>query len=155
MAAILGATYPDLFAAAGVHSGLPHGAATDLPSAFAAMSGGAKAARARRRATGSPHHRLSRRTDKTVDPSNGEAILDDVRARLAEPAEEMILDGVAGGRAYNRTIIADASGVAQAERRAVEALGHAWSGGSPEGAYTDPKGPDASREMLRFFLETA
>ncbi len=153
MAATLIATYPELYAAAGVHSGLPHGAAADLPSAFAAMSGGAKAPR-KRRAKGQIRTIVFHgANDRTVAPSNAEAILADVRAGLAEPPQEVIQDGVAGGRAYTRIILADSRGVAQAERWAVDGLGHAWSGGSPEGSFTDAKGPDASREMLRFFLE--
>ncbi len=154
MAAILSATYPELYAAAGVHSGLPHGAAADLPSAFAAMRGAKDpAARSprKRRAKGRVRtivfHGAS---DRTVDPSNAEAILADARASLAEPAQELLLDGVAGGRAFTRTIVTDARGVPHAECWAVDGLGHAWSGGSPEGSFTDARGPDASREMLRF-----
>ena len=71
--------------------------------------------------------------------------------RLAAPLQH---DGVAGGRAYTRTVIADASGVPHAEHWAIEGLAHAWSGGSPQGSFTDHRGPDASREMLRFFLAT-
>ena len=93
--------------------------------------------------------------DKTVDPSNAEAILADVRAGLSGPAAGAEQDGVAGGRAYTRTIVTDARGVPHAECWAIDGLGHAWSGGSPEGSFTDPRGPDASREMLRFFLEGA
>jgi poly(3-hydroxybutyrate) depolymerase len=59
----------------------------------------------------------------------------------------------AGGRSYTRTVITDASGVPHVEHWAIEGLGHAWSGGSPEGSYADQHGPDVSREMLRFFLE--
>jgi len=91
--------------------------------------------------------------DRTVDPSNAEMILADARAGLSGPAHETQHDGVAGGRAYTRTVIADTSGVVHAEHWAIDGLGHAWSGGSPEGSYTDRRGPDASREMLRFFLE--
>ena len=101
MAATLGATYPELYAAAGVHSGLPHGAAADLPSAFAAMHGGAKPTAGKRRAKGSVRTIVFHgRSDSTVHPSNAEAILADVRAGLAGPAQELVLDGVAGGRAY-------------------------------------------------------
>ena len=155
MAAILGATYPELYDAAGVHSGLPHGAADDLPSAFAAMRGGPNPATGARRARA--HVRtivFHGQNDTTVHPSNAEAILADIRAGLSEPAEELLLDGVAGGRAYTRAIVADARGIVHAECWAVDGLGHAWSGGSPEGSFTDARGPDASREMLRFFMET-
>ncbi len=156
MAATMSATYPDLYAAAGIHSGLPHGAAADLPSAFAAMRGTSNPAapaqrktRARRRVPTIVFHGAN---DKTVDPSNAEAILTEARAGLSGPAREARHKGVAGGRAYTRTLVTDARGVPHAESWAIDGLGHAWSGGSPEGSFTDDQGPDASREMLRFFL---
>ena len=155
MAAILSATYSDLFAAAGVHSGLPHGAAGDLPSAFAAMRGGSKTfAAPGRRATARVRtivfHGVS---DKVVHPSNAVAVFADARAGLAEPSQELILDGVAAGRTFTRTLVMDRRGVPHSEYWAIDGLGHAWSGGSPEGSFTDALGPDASREMLRFFLD--
>jgi poly(hydroxyalkanoate) depolymerase family esterase len=156
MAAVLSATYPELYAAAGVHSGLPRGAAADLPSALAAMRGsetppapGARLANGRVRTI--VFHGAN---DKVVHPSNAAAILADACAGLADPAQESILDGAAGGRTYTRTLVMDGRGVPHAEYWAVDGLGHAWSGGSPEGSFTDARGPDASREMLRFFLET-
>ena len=158
MAAIMSATYPELYAAAGVHSGLAYG--VRRRPAFGVRGD------ARRLESGAPAPRKSRRqrthgrtivfhgaNDKTVDPSNAEAILADARAGLPDPAHETQHDGVAGGRAYTRTVITDARGVPHAEHWAIEGLGHAWSGGSPEGSFTDRHGPDASREMLRFFLE--
>jgi poly(hydroxyalkanoate) depolymerase family esterase len=155
MAAILSATYPELYAAAGVHSGLPHGVAADLPSAFAAMRGASKPAPGRRRAKGRVRTIVFHgANDGTVDPSNAEAILADARAGLSDPGQELQQDGVAGGRAYTRTIVTDARAFPHAECWAIDGLGHAWSGGSPEGSFTDAPGPDASREMLRFFLET-
>jgi poly(hydroxyalkanoate) depolymerase family esterase len=154
MAAILSATYPDLYAAAGVHSGLPHGAAGDLASAFAAMRGSAKPAPQKRSAKGSVRTIVFHGAkDRTVDPSNAKAILADVRAGIADSAQDLLQGGVAGGRAYTRTIVTDAKGVAYGESWSIEGLGHAWSGGRREGSFTDPRGPDASREMLRFFLE--
>jgi poly(hydroxyalkanoate) depolymerase family esterase len=154
MAAILSATYPELYAAAGVHSGLPHGAAADVPSGLAAMRGAGLAAPRKGRANGRVRTIVFHgANDKIVNPSNAEAILADVRAALSEPAQELLLDGVAGGRAYTRTIVTDARGVPHAECWAIDGLGHAWSGGIPEGSFTDAQGPDASREMLRFFLE--
>ena len=156
MAAILSATYPELYAAAGVHSGLPHGAAADLPSALAAMRGSKTPPAPRARLA---HGRVRTivfhgANDKVVHPSNAAAILADARAGLADPAQESTLDGAAAGRTYTRTLVRDGRGVPHAEYWAINGLGHAWSGGSPEGSFTDAHGPDASREMLRFFQET-
>jgi poly(hydroxyalkanoate) depolymerase family esterase len=161
MAAIMSATYPDLYAATGIHSGLAYGTATDVASAFAAMRGTASAAE--------PAHRKSQlksangrvrtivfhgASDQRVHPSNAERIVAEARAGLTGPAQETQHDGSAGGRAYTRTVITDANGVPHVEHWAIEGLGHAWSGGSPEGSHTDQHGPDASREMLRFFLRS-
>jgi len=161
MAANMSATYPELYAATGVHSGLPHGSATDVVSAFAAMRGGSITAepalektrrkRAVDRVRTIVFHGAS---DQTVHPSNAELIYAEARAGLTHPAQETQHDGSMGGRAYTRRVILDANGVPHAEHWAIEGLGHAWSGGSPEGSYTDQRGPDASREMLRFFAGT-
>ena len=124
MAAILSATYPELYAAAGVHSGLPHGVAADLP--FAAMRGASKPAPGKRRAKGRVRTIVFHgANDRTVDPSNAEAILADARAGLSDPAQELQQDGVAGGRAYTRTIVTDARAVPHAECWAIDGLGHA------------------------------
>ena len=93
-------------------------------------------------------------SDTTVDPSNGEAILAGARASLSDFGHEMQHDGISGGRAYTRTVITDASGAPHAEFWDIEGLGHAWSGGNPQGSSRTSRGPDASREMLRFFLAT-
>jgi poly(hydroxyalkanoate) depolymerase family esterase len=156
MAVIMSATYPELYAAAGVHSGLPYGAAADLPSALAAMRGSkipqtSRARLANGRVRTIVFHGAN---DKVVHPSNAAAILAGAYAGLADSAQKSILDGAAAGRTYTRTLVMDGRGVPHAEYWAIDGLGHAWSGGSPEGSFTDAHGPDASREMLRFFLET-
>jgi poly(hydroxyalkanoate) depolymerase family esterase len=160
MAAVMSATYPELYAATGIHSGLAYGSATDMASAFAAMRGatGPAVAAPRRVHLKSANGRVRSivfhgASDQRVHPSNAETILAGARAGLTGPAQEMQHAGSAGGRSYTRTVITDASGVPHVEHWAIEGLGHAWSGGHPEGSHTDQHGPDASREMLRFFLE--
>ena len=160
MAAIMSATYPELYAAAGIHSGLAYGCATDVASAFVAMRGTSAAAAPAQRTNRlkSTHGRVRTivvhgASDQRVHPSNAQTILSEARAGLPGPAQETQHAGSAGGRSYTRTVITDASGVPQVEHWAIEGLGHAWSGGSPEGSYADQHGPDVSREMLRFFLE--
>ena len=160
-AAIMAAAYPDLYAAVGVHSGLACGAATDIPSAFAAMRQGR--AGTRRRPSGRAMASETGRTvptivfhadrDTTVHPSNGEYVL----AQAGAPAGDLrttVEHGQVpnGGRTFTRILHANDRGTSVLEQWIVHGGGHAWSGGSPKGSYTDPRGPDASREMLRFFL---
>jgi len=147
MAAILGDAYPDLFAAVGVHSGLPTGAARDLESAFAAMQGGG---------TGTGRNRGAPPTivfhgdrDATVHPANGKKV---AAASAGTALAEEERSSRVGGRSYTRSIHRGADGRPVAEHWAVHGAGHAWSGGSPRGSYTDATGPDATEEMLRFFF---
>lgn len=149
MAAILGEAYPELFAAVGVHSGLAAGAAADLPSALAAMKGGASNKPAA--SSGKPAIVFHGDADSTVHPCNG----GDVIARCTcQPAEsQRVAAAQAGGRAATRRIHRAADGQVLAEHWVVHGGTHAWSGGSPAGSYTDSRGPDASAEMLRFFTE--
>jgi poly(hydroxyalkanoate) depolymerase family esterase len=161
-AAIMAAAYPDLYAAVGVHSGLACGAASDIPSAFAAMRQGA--AGTRRRPLHGAMARETGRTvptivfhadrDTTVHPSNGEYVLAQASAAAGD-LRTTVEHGQApnGGRRFTRTLHANDRGTAVLEQWVVHGGGHAWSGGSPAGSYTDPGGPDASREMLRFFLD--
>ncbi len=151
MAAIMGATYPELYAAVGIHSGLPVGAAHDLPSAFAAMKNGA-ARGSLRSARGKPIPVIVFHGDRdvTVHPCNGEQAL----AQCLEPNQHDITveEGkVPHGHAYTRAVQYDRDGRAIAELWVVHGAGHAWSGGNRNGSYTDPKGPNAAREMMRFF----
>jgi poly(hydroxyalkanoate) depolymerase family esterase len=161
-AVILAATYPDLYAAIGVHSGLACGAASDIPSAFAAMRRSQSAAR-RRSGRPSPRGVVSRTVpaivfhgdhDTTVHPHNGDQVVAQLREDSNTALQVAVQHGrVAGGRAYSRTLYHDASGQVIFEQWIIHGAGHAWSGGSPAASYTDPRGPDATREMLRFFLE--
>jgi poly(hydroxyalkanoate) depolymerase family esterase len=156
-AAIMGATYPDIYAAIGVHSGLACGAAGDLPSAFAAMQGGG--ATNARRANSKAVVRLIPTIvfhgdrDSTVNQLNSEQIIAEARAAASSDLTNRVEYGqVPGGHAYSRTQLVDAEGYALLEQWTIHGAGHAWAGGSPAGSYTDPQGPDAAREMVRFFL---
>jgi poly(hydroxyalkanoate) depolymerase family esterase len=158
MAAIMGSTYPDLYAAVGVHSGLAPGSAHDMPSAFTAMRQGGPVVAHNDIAEG--EHREILPTilfhgdgDTTVHPRNGDRLL----AHLARggngssPRVRTRQGRVPGGYEYTRFTYRDAEGRDLVERWSVHGLGHAWSGGSYPGSYTDPRGPDASAEMVRFF----
>jgi poly(3-hydroxybutyrate) depolymerase len=156
MAVIMAALYPDLYAAVGVHSGLAYGAAHDLPSAFAAMQQGTRQhARPLREII--PLITFHGDGDTTVAPVNADCLLDQWKAAsdgLGSVLDVKVERGqVASGHAYTRCIYHDVSGRVIMEQWTVHRAGHAWSGGSTSGSYTDPQGPDASTEMVRFFTE--
>jgi poly(hydroxyalkanoate) depolymerase family esterase len=164
MAVILGATYPDIYAAVGAHSGLPYGSAHDVPSAFGAMKGnGARSARPGPFAGNPAAARADRPmptivfhgdSDQTVVVQNGDAIVEHARSGFPDQAafDASVNHGAAtSGRTWRRTVYADSDGHPVVEHWLVHGAGHAWSGGSPEGTFTDGSGPDASAEMIRFF----
>ena len=161
-AAILAVTYPDLYAAIGVHSGLACGAASDVASAFAAMRQSRRATR--RNSAGCsirgsysltvPAIVFHGDQDSTVHPHNGDQVIAQLQELLATDLRMTVEHGrMPGGRSYTRTLYCDANGHVVFEQWLTHGAGHAWSGGSAAGSYTDPRGPDASGEMLRFFLE--
>ena len=163
MTAIMGATYPDLYAAVGIHSGLAHGSAHDMPSAFAAMGQGGAAAESGW-ATGQartpvPTIVFHGDRDGTVHPDNGERIVEQWRTVMTETGidwqTEVERGSTSGGHGHTRTRYTDADGRAILEQWQIHGAGHAWAGGSPNGSFTDPQGLDASAEMLRFFLSHA
>jgi poly(hydroxyalkanoate) depolymerase family esterase len=152
-ASVMGANYNDLYAAIGIHSGLACGVAADLPSALVAMrQGGSGDKIISGSRTVVPTIIFHGDRDMTVHPTNGDQILEQ-SARTMRTHKEVHRGQVSGGRAYTRTIVSDANGRRMLEHWNIHGAGHAWSGGSPAGSYTDPGGPDATREMLRFFLE--
>ncbi|MFN4271361.1 MAG: alpha/beta hydrolase family esterase [Aliihoeflea sp.] len=149
-AAILAAAYPDLIAAVGVHSGLPVGGAQDVPSAFASMRSGSKGTAESLPVPAIVFHGLA---DGTVHPRNGEALVAQALQASSGFKRSSVLGTSPGGRTYRQTRHEDGDGRSITEHWEIEGAGHAWAGGQQGGSYTDPAGPDASREMMRFFLQ--
>ncbi|WP_439517593.1 extracellular catalytic domain type 1 short-chain-length polyhydroxyalkanoate depolymerase [Hydrogenophaga sp.] len=170
MAVVMGETYPELFAGVGVHSGLAFGSAKDVPSALAKMKGGRSGMAGMKEASADPARPGARATravptivfhgdrDHTVQQSNAVEVV-----RQASEAHQTSSGGTRltessqsgetrGGRRYTRTVHTDGSGQVIIESWVLHGAGHAWSGGDPKGTYTDGAGPDASAEMVRFFL---
>ncbi len=148
MADILGRAYPELFAAVGVHSGLAAGAASDLPSALAAMRSGAPAGQASGLAL-RPIIVFHGDADSTVHPANGAAV---AGAARGSSQAQTTAGRAPGGQRFTRSVYGAGGSAAGVEYWQLHGAGHAWSGGSAAGSYTAPGGVDASAEMLRFFL---
>ncbi|RYZ33179.1 MAG: hypothetical protein EOP49_36310, partial [Sphingobacteriales bacterium] len=150
-------------------SGLPYAVAQDMPSAFAAMNQMGSPLGSKRKNSTSVGERFVPTivfhgdSDKTVHPRNGDEVIAQCAAIYAcnsldiegtkEPQVTLRRGQIPNGRAYSRIVHHDIDGRTVLEQWRIDGAGHAWSGGSPRGSYTDPKGPNASREMIRFFYE--
>lgn len=158
MAAVMGVTYPDLYAAVGIHSGLACGSAHDLPSALAAMKG-MPASIGRPLGAGASHSMptivFHGDHDQTVHPRNGVDVISRSAHRQGDHGGQASTErGQAlDGHSYTRTVHRDAAGRVVLEHWLVHGGGHAWFGGSRAGSYSDPRGPSAAAEMIRFFLQ--
>lgn len=155
MAVIAANSYPDVFAGVGAHSGLARGAATDMASAFAVMRGQERpGAAGRHPVKPSPVRTIifHGTADRIVALANAAAVERDALSQLGQSLRRADGGGTINGRSFTRTSYVSADGVAQVESWLVRDLAHAWSGGSPNGSYTDTAGPDASGEIARFLF---
>jgi len=170
MAVVMGETYPEVFAGVGAHSGLPYGSAHDIPSALAAMKGGRSGMPGLKNvpgAAGAPRRKAVQPVpvivfhgdrDHIVQHTNGAHIVQQARDAHDAQAGDAVLrvssdSGVApGGRRFSRAVHADTEGQVRIESWTLHGAGHAWSGGHASGSHTDGTGPDASAEMVRFFM---
>lgn len=175
MAAVMGATYPRLFAAVGIHSGLPYGAAASQDAAFEVMARGGRDPALQGRHLHAAMNGQSRvvptvvvhgSSDRIVCPVNGDQVVGQwlvanglaAEGRFdADPNQpSTVVHGqVTGGHSYTRYRWNDRGGRPVQEYLRVNGLGHAWSGGSPNGSYTDSRGPDAAVAMWDFFTDVA
>ncbi|HEX2191467.1 MAG TPA: PHB depolymerase family esterase [Longimicrobiaceae bacterium] len=173
MALTLAAAYSELFAAAGSHSGVAYRAAGGVQEALQVMQRGAAsspglAEALARTAAGRPPLPLivfHGGADPVVRSVNAEQTAFQWAEASALAGEPLRVQADAAWAPPlgpspesfhpSRTRFVDGRGRAVVEMWIVPGLGHAWSGGSPEGSYTEARGPDASREMVRFFLEHA
>ncbi len=153
MAAIMAANYSDLYAAVGIHSGMPYGSAQNFLAAIAAMKDGA-AAGSRLPAQSIPLIVFHGDSDLMVNSRNAGQLVsqwlgDASPSRTLDTSTARAAEG--NGRAFTRTRYQDGAGHVVAENWLVHDSGHAWSGGGSAGSFADAAGPDASREMVRFF----
>jgi poly(hydroxyalkanoate) depolymerase family esterase len=148
-ALVLARAYPDIFAAVGVHSGLPVGAAQNKASAMMAMAQGNPGIRC---TVPMPTMIFHGSDDRVVHARNGRFIAIRALEPFAQVRGTKLRRQVKGGRTYVKSTHRIGQGRPLVEHWLIEGSGHAWSGGSPAGRFVDPSGPDASREMVRFFL---
>ena len=152
-AAIIASAYPELYVAVGVHSGVAHGNVSTLRGALSAMRTGKGVGAAGNTARPVPTIVFHGDQDSVVHPSNATGFLTHLRQSSSRSISSRAEKGrSSGGREFTRTMYRYGTAEVLLEDWIVHGSGHAWSGGSAVGSHTDPAGPDASREMVRFFL---
>lgn len=161
MSLILAATYPDVFAAAGIHSGTAYRSAVRGIGAISAM-GAVSEPPADLGLAGqiAPLVVVHGTGDRVVRPTNADRIVDQwlaSRERVARRGLDrirplaMTSSSVVDGRRCIRTRWYSARGRRMLEYWRVDGLAHAWSGGARKADFIDPDGPDATALLLAFF----
>jgi poly(3-hydroxybutyrate) depolymerase len=123
-----------------------------MTSAFAAMMGTAVARTVESNGPQTSTIVLHGTADTTVHPSNSDKIARDVLDRSLRMIIDTTTSGETGGRSWTRLVVTAQNDAAVLEQWTIVGLGYAWSGGSPKGSFADTAGPDASAQMVRFFL---
>lgn len=173
LAAILGATYPDIFAAVGVHSGVEYGAARNQIMALQAMRLGGPDPLGQGQAAYTAMGDVARvvptivfhgTNDNIIAPINGDQVIQQwmetdqlasngaYRPDFANPASTTT-GQVTSGYSYTTFLWNDSHNATVQSYWKVSGLGHAWAGGDPAGSFTDPLGPDASAAFYAFFTQ--
>ena len=152
-AAIMGSAYPDLYSAIGVHSGLACGTAKDLPTAFGAMRQGGMHS-LETASCPLPTIVFHGDRDRAVSTVNAEQEPLLVPGGTAEYQATISRGQSAGGISYTRTVQSDDTGRSILEQWQLHGTGHAWSGGSPDGAPTTPEDPMQVARCSGFFSNT-
>lgn len=167
MASLMTVAYPERFASIALHSGMAWRPATDVMSALGVMArgaadadtlGAAALAAMGDRARVVPTMVVHGSKDAILNPLNGtqttrQWVLTNTRAPRGGPLTASATTGETKGYHWTRTCHRAAAGPCVVEEWIVTELGHAWSGGSAAGTFTDERGPDITAEMLRFFGE--
>lgn len=162
MATLVAVAYPETYNAIALHSGMEYRAADNVMEALAAMKDGGPDPRAQgaaaltamgARAKVIPVLIVHGSKDTVVPPLHAAQLLVQwlvVNGAMDAPRDESshVLED---GYRYTRAQYTNRDGRVVVESIVVAELGHAWSGGSAEGTYTDAKGPNATDEMIRFF----
>jgi poly(hydroxyalkanoate) depolymerase family esterase len=170
MASIMGATYPDYFAAIGVGSGCEYAATAacaGFRSADPTMAGQQAYREMGPRARPIPFIAMQGDADTTVPPANADQLVqqwlvtddlaDDGAANGSVPSTpaKTAFGSSAGGRSYTVRTYLDAHRAELAQYWVVRGMKHAWSGGNAAQPYSDPSGPDATAAMYAFFQNHA
>lgn len=172
MSVIMGATYPHQYAAIGVHSGLEYKAAESASGAFYAMDNGGPDPDQQGIEAYHEMDVMARQVptivfhgfaDDTVDKVNGNqttlqwaqthdmADNDADDDSFASGYDRKLTGTSDGGYDYTTYLFEDDAGTVLVNYTLVRELGHDWSGGSTDGSYTDPAGPDATTAFWSFF----
>ena len=173
MAVILGATYPDIFAAIGVHSGVEYQAVTNIIGGLKLVLGGGpdpvKQGQKAFEAMGSykrmvPTIVFQGTRDRIVPPINGDQVVQQWMQTNHLASQGLYVADfknpttttsgqVPEGLTYTVSTWEDHTGKEVQQYWKIDGLAHAWSGGNPAVSYTDPRGPNASEVMYQFFMK--